>query len=553
MRKLSKRVFSLLLALILCVGFVCGNANRVSAAEVPSVSIAPLVTSSIDSQAFQVQTSVDAQYEAYVGGALIASGNVSAGTQTLSFASRDEVSLQVYAPYVDDNGVTKHVAARSTSTTAYWVDVYCVTENGDVLESARIKLSKYNEPQAVYNAPAVIDGGDVEYRAANPSVVFNYGDSSKTITYATVTKGAKTVTINYVDEMNAVLYSEAKTLNYGDTAVISAPASYTANGFAYSLKTNASYDVTYENVQSVYTFEYIKQAPATQTPYNITIKLVDENGSVLHTMKKSVDVGKQVTVSVPATYEVGLKKYALADGQAATIVHDYANSGTKTYTVSYKLSGEAAAYTVTINLLDQATGTVLGTVSGTVEPDGVPFTYDISSKNSITKGGVTYWVVSGQGNSKGKIVHAYNDGAKAYNLYYSAKKDSVAESYEVTMRYICVNDNKVLATETQTVKVNSSVTFKEAPATLTVQGKEYALLNGQTGATVHKYNDAQTVYEIYYRDTSVSEDKDDIIYVPGETTPTQPITPTHPILGFSACATVSSVVMQSRPSANWRF
>lgn len=515
MKKLSLRVFSFVLALILCVSVISGTANKALAAEVPNVTIVPLVSQSIDVQSFEVNTTVDAQYIVYYGNVKSGNGNISAGKQVLSFNTSSDVMLEVFAPYTDDNGDTQYVIVYSASSNAYWVEVLCVAENGDVLKRENIKLSKYNEPEVVYNAPAVIDAGAFEYHAANPSILFKYGDTSKSITYTKVEKGAKTVTVNYVDDQDVVLYTETMVLNYGDTAVISAPASYAANGNNYLLKTAGSYDVTYENAQNVYTFEYAKQAPVVQTPYNITIKLVDENGNLLNTLTKSVDVGKQVTVNLPATYEVGLKKYELADGEAASIVRDYASTEDKTYTVTYKLVGEAAAHTVTINFVDQATGTVLDTVTGTVEPDGIPFTYDISTRNSIEKDGVTYWVVAGQGNSKGKIVHAYADGTKAYNLFYSAKRDSIPESYDVTMRYICVNNNVVLATETKTVMVNSSVTFDQAPQTLTVDDKEYILLNGQDGVTVHKYNDAQTTYDIYYRDASIDLDNDDIIYVPG--------------------------------------
>ncbi len=511
MKNLTKRVFSLVLALIMCFGIVTVGAETVSAAEVPTVTITPLVTDSVNKQACEVTTNVEAQYSATVGGAAIGSGSIGVGTKTLEFASSDVVTLAVAAP-------ASGVFAIADSTTAYWVDVTCVGDDGKDLGSNRVKLSKFNEPQVVYNAQAVIDKGEFEYHTESPSVLISYGEGDKIIRYTKVAKSSKNVTINYVDDVDAVLYTETKVLNYGDTATISAPATYTKDGSNYALKGIGSYDVTYENVQSTYTFEYAKQAPAAQLPYDITVNLVDENGSKLHTIKKSVDVGTTATVELPATYVVGLKTYVLAEGQVSEIAHDYANAETKTYTVKYVLSGETAAYQVTINLVDQETGKVLDTVIATVEPDGAPFTYDISSKNYIEKSGVTYQVLAGQGNSKGKVVHAYGDTTKTYNLYYAAKLEKNPESYAVSMRYICVNDNKVLSTETQVVKVNSSVTFESAPKTLKVGGKEYILLNGQNGDTVHKYNDAQKSYEIYYRDASIKVENNDIIYVPGTNT-----------------------------------
>lgn len=512
MKRLSKRVFSLILALMLCVGIVGARVENISAAEIPTVEITALVADRPNVQVFSVYTSVEAQYIARFKDGTSVEGNLVAGTSPLTFESSDSVNLEVFAAYTKDDGKAGFVTQRLGSLTEYSVVVTCVTEEGEVLQSEVINLSKYNNPQVVYNAPEVIDGGAVEYHATNPSVLFKYGEVGKSITYTTVEKGAKSYTINYVDVNDNVLYTESKTLKYGETASITAPATYTDGTDTYNLKTTGSYNnVTYEQIQSVYTFEYVKQAPAAKQPYDITIKLVNENGTVLHTMKKSVDVNKSVTVAIPATYEVGQKQYKLADGEPTSITREYASTDAKTYTVNYVLSGETKAYDVTINCVDKATGKVLATVTGTVEPDGAPYTYEISSKNSIKANGTTYQVISGQGNGNGKIVHAYGDAAKSYTVYYNAKQVKNPESYTVTMRYICVNDNVVLERETKTVKVNSSVTFDEAPETLTVDGKEYILLNGQDGTTVHKYNDSQKSYAIYYRDAAIEMDPDDIV------------------------------------------
>lgn len=527
MKNLTKRIFSLALALIMCFGIVAVGAETVYAAEVPTVTITPLVTDSVNKQAFEVN--IPQQNETYTlkealystDGGVNYAAMPETGNTTMTFDTSATINLKVVAKYANASGSIKNVVAEKTSINAYRVFVSFVTEDNLPIpgeEPVSILLSKYDEPEVTYNAPAVISQGEIEYRPVlSSTIVLKYGDGNRSIKYAKETKAAKTVTVKYVDASNNVdLYTEPKTLSFGDPALnISAPATYTKDGSNYALKSTASYNVTYENAQSVYTFEYTKQAPAAQLPYDITVNLVDENGTQLHSMKKSIDVGATATVELPATYVVGLKTYKLADGQAAAIVREYASAESKTYTVKYVLSGETAAETVTINFVDQASGKTLDTLTATVEPDGAPFTYDISSKNYVEKNGVTYQVLAGQGNSKGKIVHAYGDSTKTYNLYYSAKLEKNPESYAVSMRYICVNDNKVLSTETKIVKVNSSVTFESAPKTLKVAGKEYILLNGQNAATVHKYNDAQTNYEIYYRDASIKVENNDIIYVPG--------------------------------------
>ncbi len=504
MKTLSKRIVSFALALILSLGMLGANAVEVKAANgVPEISITPLVTESYDVQEFRVSVSVAAFYTVNGG----AEQSLAAGDHKLTFNTADTVSLKVYA-----QGENGWVSETTTSINTYTTSVTCVNENNKVLKSDIITLSKVNQPEYIYTAPEVIDEGDsVYYKTSTPSIVFKYGDTAKIISYATFNKEAKTYTINYVDTNNKVIATESKVISFGETASITAPATYTDGTDTYNLKTTGSYNLTYETAQDVYTFEYVKQAPAAKQPYDITIKLVNENGTVLHTMKKSVDVNKSVTVAIPATYEVGQKQYKLADGEPTSITREYASTDAKTYTVNYVLSGETKAYDVTINCVDKATGKVLATVTGTVEPDGAPYTYEISSKNSIKANGTTYQVISGQGNGNGKIVHAYGDAAKSYTVYYNAKQVKNPESYNVTMRYICVNDNVVLERETKTVKVNSSVTFDEAPETLTVDGKEYILLNGQDGTTVHKYNDSQKSYAIYYRDAAIEMDPDDIV------------------------------------------
>ena len=225
MRSLSTRIFSLLLALVLCVSTVCVGGTKVSAAEVHTITITPLVTDSVNKQEFSVTTNVDAEYSATVDG-VQQTGTIAVGTQKLTFNSKNVVSLSVYS---DEAFVT------ANSTTAYWLTVKCVADDGKELKSENVKLSKINDPQVVYNAPAVFDAGDFEYRAVNPSVLIAYGEESRTIEYKKVAKDAKTVTINYVDELDAVLYTETKVLNYGDTAVISAPATYVAGENTYVL------------------------------------------------------------------------------------------------------------------------------------------------------------------------------------------------------------------------------------------------------------------------------------------------------------------------------
>ena len=109
MRSLSTRIFSLLLAFVLCFGMVSVSGTKVSAAEAPTIIVTALVTDSKDVQAFEVVTSVDARYSARYGSEEV-KGTVAAGTQELTFNTDSEVNLQVYATYINDAGKQKNVS-----------------------------------------------------------------------------------------------------------------------------------------------------------------------------------------------------------------------------------------------------------------------------------------------------------------------------------------------------------------------------------------------------------------------------------------------------------
>ena len=166
MRSLSTRIFSLLLAFVLCFGMVSVSGTKVSAAEAPTITVTALVTDSMYVQEFEVVTSVEARYTARYGSEVV-KGTVAAGTQKLTFNTDSEVNLQVYTTYINDDGKQKNVSVYKTSSNAYWVTVSLVTEDNVVLEKEQIKLSKYNEPEVVYNAPATKDAGEFEYRACH--------------------------------------------------------------------------------------------------------------------------------------------------------------------------------------------------------------------------------------------------------------------------------------------------------------------------------------------------------------------------------------------------
>ena len=133
MKKLGKRIFSLMLVLMLSVCGVLGYSSSSEAADVPTISITPLVTDSYNKQAFNVYVSVGgAQYNSNYG-----SGTLTVGDNRLVFNTNATVSLQVSAPYTNDNGGTRWVTKYLDSINAYYVTASLVGDDGALRQMAQ--------------------------------------------------------------------------------------------------------------------------------------------------------------------------------------------------------------------------------------------------------------------------------------------------------------------------------------------------------------------------------------------------------------------------------
>lgn len=513
MRSLKGKLMSFILTAVMVLGGLGMYSMPAQAAEVPTISITPQRTQSAKDQAFSVYVSAAGEYEAYVGGEVAWSGFLGAGDNYLSFPTSDTVTLMVYVQYESgDDGVLDWYLQQANSANAYYVTVSCVGDDGTFLQSETIELSKYNNPEVAYYGPSSFDYGDVVYTPVNNGILLQYGSGNATITYTASTKEAHDFTVNYVDEQDRVLSTYSKKLNYGEAYQIDAPATLSAGGRNYQLETaNASVTVTYDNAASVYTFEYAEVIEAPAEPYEITINLVDadNDNAVLYTIRQTVDVNGSVHVELPLTYEINFKQYQLAEGVQNFIEREFASTRSTVYTIPYTVAEESAPYIVTVNFVDYNNpSVVLSATTATVTPDGDPFIYDVNSRPTMEIGGTQYQIIAGQGNDSGQIVHTYGMTNRIYNVYYSAEKVDEPDAYTVTVRYISIEDNAVLDTQQQNVAYGASVNFGEAPAEINVGDTNYVRLNGQDGEIIHEYNEGQTSYAVYYRDSSVEVEEE---------------------------------------------
>ncbi len=501
MRGLRGRLFSLLIALVLVLGSVAGMKIPAQAAETPVVQIDRVTADGPGVQKFSVYVSgVQQAFYSIDGGQT--TGLVVGTTTPVSVESSNPVMISVEYQMLDGSwGI-----ATATSSTAYTAYVYAYAE-GQVIWKDTVLLDMYNYPSVAYTAEASFEENGKIYTSSNNTPLLRYGDASARIDYTPTDMEARSYTVRYEDENDQLLYSYGGSLNYGESATIEAPATYEKDGRTYALETGYSaYNVTYDNVANVYTFEYAEVIPAPEEPYEITINLVDSdnNNALLYSIRQTVDVDSTVRVELPSTYEVNFKQYVLADGVENYIERAFADTRSTVYTIPYVTAGESAPYEITVNFVDYDNPeTVLSAMTATITADGDPFIYNVGSANILDINGVEYKLLSGQGNDNGQIVHTYGTATRVYNVYYTAQEVDEPQPYTVTLRYISINDNSILETQQQEVVYGSSVSFDAAPEELDVGDTNYVRLNGQDEAITHEYNEGQTSYAVYYRDSSV--------------------------------------------------
>ena len=519
MKGLKRKVISILLMLILTISGFAGYTLPAEAAEIPTISVSPQITNSYEEQVFIVYVSCEGGiYEARYGGTEIEE-TLAAGENTLSFPTSETVQLMVHAPYDSDGDqeLDSWTHQPASSANAYYINVNCLGDDGQVLQEESVVLSKYDTPEVTYNAPESFDLGEIVYTASNPSLLLRYGQGDATITYSTQTKRARSFTVNFLDEQDQVLHTYSESLDYGEFTEIVAPATYEKDGKTYQLESkNTEYQVGYDDADSVYTFEYGAVREASSEPYEIVINLLDTDNqnALLYSIRQTVDVDDSVYVALPTTYEVNFKQYRLKDGTANYVERDFASNEPTVYNVPYTAAGEMGPYDITINFVDyNDPSVVLSAMAATVTADGEPYIYDVNSKQTIDIGDAEYKIVAGQGNDNGQIVHTYGTDTRIYQVYYTAEKVEEPANYMVTMRYISIDDNTVLATQQEEIAYGEKVTFEAAPGELSANNIDYVRLNGQEGSVTHEYNDGQTSYAAYYRDSRLEEPEEPVVVV----------------------------------------
>ena len=110
-----------------------------------------------------------------------------------------------------------------------------------------------------------------------------------------------------------------------------------------------------------YTIVYEAEAQAPSSPYSVRIIYKDAaSRAVIGSSSMVIPVNGTGSFNIPSTITTpDHVDYILATGQPAQIQHA-ANNSTRTYEVYYNVSSVKNPYTVSISLVDIATGAVIG-------------------------------------------------------------------------------------------------------------------------------------------------------------------------------------------------
>ena len=102
---------------------------------------------------------------------------------------------------------------------------------------------------------------------------------------------------------------------------------------------------------------------------------------------------------------------------------------------------------------------------------GLNATARFQVQNSVTSGGKTYLLASGQPR---EISHNFGDAQRVYNVYFNEQGAGVVDEYPVSIQYYNVTDGTILYNTTATATLDDVLTIS-VPSEYTVGGNAYAV------------------------------------------------------------------------------
>lgn len=488
-----------IITVIACFLMVMGTSSMIHAEEAKSYSaryiqISTDISQSYDTRTFYIQNLTSSTLE-----------NVlyydASGAVKQSITLQPNASIVVSVPVGSGKGTSLYTEYSEqlnvqASNDAYYMPVSYIAD-GTVVQSSSV-VNRYGSG-ASCSAPKTVVNPN------NPSAKYQisgsnykqvaFGTPSVEFTYSRVARNPYTSNISYVDQDGNGIGRDSFTVTEANGGSFTPQSSITgANGRSYKLMGGqGSVAQSYDDGARNYTFRYQLQENTSSRPYFITVRYVS-GGTLLNANTYTVTNGKAVKVSTPATYTTpDGTEYKRKGGEEASISHSF-DQGMKTYTVEYEknVTDSNQPYSIRVNYIDLLSGRTISSKSVDV---AVHKTVSVDVDSSIQDGDTTYTLASSQPKA---ISHKFGNAKRTYDVYYTEKGKEV-ESYDVSVVYFDITNNRVLSTRTVKAELGKEAAVS-APETVKDAGKSYTMLNGQEKETKHSFYSSRRRYIYFYRD-----------------------------------------------------
>ncbi len=426
------------------------------------------------------------------------------------------------------------------------------------------KAKNFGVGQTYYKQNTDEDAYPITYSIPSGSKydnAFNEALNAYVVTYKQDAAGSVEGVVNYVDPDGNIVKTETFSGIDQSGKVVHIKKSFTATDpqdeetitYYRAISSLGGTKVLLTPSQASYTVRVMPVENMDQQSYEVVIKYVDENDSLLWSDTVGI-AGYGYRYTLPNTFSMnkqsgiesadGVNFYRLntskieggtlaeSDNKNGTALEFTANltdsdfvmeDGKRTVKAVYDSQDATKEIQFTLVEMDGETGVELGRVVQTITPDeATNFSYMPEKKEFQGK---TY--VPWAGNTE-EIFYSWESLGQSVDLlqyvYYVPEDYVPGEAYDITVQYMNIANGAVLRTET--LNVDPEITnYVEVQGVerFTQDGNEYVRLAGQETGIRHAYFSPDRTYTIYYRDV------DDVINANITVTRTQIIETTRTV------------------------
>ncbi|MEG0751534.1 MAG: hypothetical protein RR998_06705 [Oscillospiraceae bacterium] len=547
MKKYSRNVVAILLAVGICAGFIpaASAAAEISVVSIPSGEalnsdngVVITEDSALNYQLFEITNPGAAAVTANWTATSLAGAGSKTGTAVIPAQGRYLLAVENarffsggvvldIAQYTADGEIKNGI--NTVAQPSYYVSAtYTYTNSSGVVEtlqpSTTQTVTKNGGTKTFTAPPTIMLGGKIFELQGAASYDRSFGQAAANpshrqigFVYAEKIDRPYKITLAYNNSRTgAEIFRESRTVNPGD--VLTLPDKTVSYGNrVYERDDAEAVTHSYGDSKRDYSFTFSEyQIP--QGSYYVAVRYVDKaSGAYIHTETVLVESVNDVTH--PKRIDL-LDQYITAQGiiynrvsSTAYIEHVH-SSPTRLYIANYKRAGATVSYPYNIQIQyeDGVFGSVLQTVSAAVTRAGEVVTHVAPTTLSLSAGGVTKEYILAQGQSA-NVSHTAGEPTLLYHVYYVENGKAVT-SEDIFIKY-CNNITNQMMYQSLAYKVGiRQVLTHQAPPSFNYGGRQYVLSNGQSAGIVHNYGDSKTVYIYFYRDEGLIDEG-----TPAETPP----------------------------------